>query len=266
MLFALSACQVDIAVDVTIEPDGTGVITVVATANAELVERVPTIADDLVLDDIAEAGWTVVGPAPTESGGLTVTFTHEFASADEATNLLRSLGPPFNEMAVQRGTAGDETTNQLSGLLGLPRGFDEFADDDLVAAVGSLPFEEEIAASGETPETSMAATVTAILPGVLVEEETNGTPTEEGTLEWVAPLDGTIAELRAVSKQAPSEGGVWARPLSIAALVALIAWVVFMTAFILFVFFARWRRSFKYRRRNRQRNHPTSREQPRTSV
>ncbi len=249
---ALAACQIDIAVDIAVEPDGTGTVTVVATADADLVRRVPGLAEDLVLDDVADAGWVITGPAPTEAGGLAVTFTHDFVSADEATNLLRSLGPPFNEIVLQRGTPNDETTNQLTGLLGLPGGFGDFADDDLIAAVGSLPFEDELAASGATPENSLAVRLTATMPGVVVDDDTNATIDDDGALSWIVPLDGSISELRAVTKQAPSEGGAWARPVSIAALVALLAWVAFMTLFIGFVFLARWRRAHKYRRRNRR--------------
>lgn len=254
----LAACQIDVAVDIVVEPDGTGTITVVATADADLARRVPTLAEDLVLDDVEEAGWVVTGPAPTATGGLEVTFAHDFASADEATNLLRSLGPPFNEMVLQRGMPDDETTNQLSGLLGLPGGFADFADDDLIAAIGSLPFEDELAASGATPANSMAVRLTATLPGEVVDEETNATIDDDGKLSWTVPLDGTIAELRAVTRQAPSEGGAWARPLSVAALVALIAWIAFMTLFIGFVFFARWNRAHRYRRRSR----PSKPDQP----
>ncbi len=248
---ALGACQIDVAVDVAVEPDGTGTVTVVATADAELVRRVPSLAEDLVLDDVRDAGWVVTGPAPTATGGLSVTFTHDFVSADEATNLLRSLGPPFNRMALQRGTPGDEITDQLSGLLGLPGGFADFADDDLIALVGAVPFDAELTASGATPENSMAVEFTASLPGTIVDEETNATVDDDGRLTWTVPLDGSIAELRAVSRQAPSEGGAWARPVSFAALVALIAWVSFMTLFIGYVFFARWRRARRYRRRHR---------------
>ena len=84
-------------------------------------------------------------------------------------------------------------------------------------------------------------------------EETNGTTVEDGSLEWIVPLDGSIAELRAQSLQAPANNAWWARPLSIVALVALVGWVVFMIAFIGYVAWARSRRA----RRHRQRPHPT---------
>jgi hypothetical protein len=249
-VLALSSCQLDIAVDIDVEPDGTGQLAVVTTADAELVEAVPGIADELVLDDVVAAGWNVEGPVATPDGGLVVTMTHDFVSAGEATNLLRSLGPPFNQVEVGRGTNGDVTTNQLEGRLGLPDGFRSFADDDLVAEVGAVPFAEEIEASGATPDESIAVTVEADLPGEIVEAETNGT-VGDGVIRWEVPTDGEILEWSARTEQAPSVSGSWARPLSIAALVALVAWIAFMGAFILFVFVARSRRAWRYKRRRR---------------
>lgn len=245
----LSACRVDVVVDVDVEPDGTGSMTVTATADAELVDRVPTIADDLVLDDVAAAGWTIEGPSPTPEGGLVVTFTHPFDGYQEATNLLRSLGPPFFNPQLGRGQVGDVTTNTLTGDFGLPNGFAEFADADLVGAVGAVPFAEEFAAEGITPATALSATVRARLPGEIVDDETNGTVLDDGRIEWVVPLEGQPLELSGRSQQEPSAGGSWARPLSVAALIALVAWVAFMTLFIGYVALARYRRARRYRRR-----------------
>ena len=238
-------------VDVVIEPDGTGTLSLVATADAEVVETVPTLADELVLDDAVSAGWVVDGPTPTDDGGLSVTMSHDFVSAQEATNLLNSIGPPFAQMVVARTTANEETTTRLEGLLGLPDGFASFADDDLVAAVGAMPFSEEIAASGASPETSMSAVLRAQLPGEIVQESTNATSVDGDVLEWTVPMDGEILTMRAESVQSPGDDRWWARPLSIAALVALIAWITFMVLFIGYVAFARWRKARRYKRRPR---------------
>lgn len=245
----LASCRLDVAVDLTMQPDGTGEISVVITADAALVADVPTIADELATDDIAEAGWVIEGPSPTPDGGLVVTLTHGFTSDQDATNLLNSLGPPFNQMAVSRSTSGDETTTRLDGLLGLPDGFASFADDDLVAAVGSLPFDDRIAASGATPETALGAVIRADLPGEIDDERTNGARLDDGRLEWVVPTDGSILEWQALTVQAPDDDRWWARPLSIGALVLLVGWVAFMTVFIGYVALARWRRARRYRRR-----------------
>jgi hypothetical protein len=239
---ALGACRLDVNVDMTVEPDGSGTLSVVATADAELIAKVPTIAEELATDDIVAAGWVVDGPTATPDGGLSITLTHDFVSDEEATNLLNSLGPPFNQMLLVRNTTGDDTTTRLSGLLGLSNGFDTFADEDLIAAVGSLPFADEIAASGATPESSMSVILRVALPGTIEADLTNGTQLEDDRLEWSAPLDGTILDLRAGSVQSPADDRWWARPLSIIALVALIAWVAFMTLFIGYVIWARWQR------------------------
>ncbi len=99
----------------------------------------------------------------------------------------------------------------------------------------------------------MGVTIGASLPGEIVPEETNGTTLDDGTLEWIVPLDGSIAEWRAQSVQAPANNAWWARPLSITALVILVAWVVFMIFFIGYVAWARSRRARRYRQSHRPR-------------
>lgn len=231
-----------------VEPDGTGTITVVVNADAELVEAVPTLAEELAFDDIVAAGWAVSGPTELPDGGLTMTLGHSFSSDDEATNLLNSLGPPFNDMSVTRNSTGEDATNRVSGLLGLPDGFDGFADEDLVAAVGSMPFADQIEANEATPESAIDAVIRVGLPGVVDTEGSNGTDLGDNLLEWSVPTGGEVLEMRAVSVQSPGDDRWWARPVSVVALVALVAWVSFMTIFILYVLWARWQRS---RRRSR---------------
>lgn len=248
----LAGCRIDLDVDMTVDADGTGTITLVATADAEVVAAVPTLADELATADIVAAGWTIDGPTTLPDGGLTITLRHEFSSDVEATNLLNSVGPPFNQMSMNRNSSGDDTTTQFSGLLGLPDGFESFADEDLIAAVGSVPFGEQIAASGATPESSINAVLRAGLPGQIAGDETNGTDVGDNRLEWFVPTDGSIVDARAVSVQSPGDDRWWARPLSIIALVALIAWVAFMTLFIGYVLWARWQRT-----RRRPRPRPT---------
>ena len=76
----------------TVEADGTGTITLVATADADVVAAVPTLADELATDDIVAAGWAIDGPTRLPDGGLTITLSHDFSSDVEATNLLDASG------------------------------------------------------------------------------------------------------------------------------------------------------------------------------
>lgn len=247
-VLTLAACRLDVTVDVVMEPDGTGVVVVEAVADAELVGMVPTLVDDLRLEDATANGWVAEGPVEAEDGSLTLTLSHEFSSHEELAAVLNSIGPPLTRMAAARTTEGDQTTNAINGEMVLADGFASFADAALLESVGGLPFAEEFEAAGTTPEESMSFTFRVSLPGELISAET-GTEVEGGVIERVAPLDGTSVNLYTATVQRPaSEGGAWAQPLATAAFVALAIWVVLSIAFITFVVVAR---NNKRRRRER---------------
>ena len=241
----LAGCRLDTDVELTIGADGTGELVVTAVADADVVAQAPGLSDSLQFTDAVAAGWVVEGPEATDDGGLTVTMRHPVTSAEDATNLLASLGPPFTDMRLERtvGDDGETTTSNLSGLFVLPSGFDSFADSDLLAAVGGTPFADELTASGATPTDSMSVTLRAELPGDV--EETTG-EADGGALVWDAPLDGSTAQVAATSVQRPPGGG-WATAMATIALVLLVVWIVAATVFIVSVARARARR----RRRRR---------------
>ena len=150
------------------------------------------------------------------------------SSAEEATNLLASLGPPFVDVRLTRTSDGDDTTTELTGQLVLENGFDSFADSDLLTAAGGTPFAADLAAT--TPEESMSVQLRTTLPGDI--EETTGTEVD-GVLEWSAPLDGSALDLTTRTVQRP--GPTWASVLSVTALVLLAVWVVLAAAFLVSV-------------------------------
>ena len=240
---ALTACRLDVTVSVDMAADGTGDVTLVATADAELVQHVPDLVDDLRFEDAIANGWTVDGPTGVEEGGLSITLTHEFRSPEELANVLNSIGPPLTDMkAARTPDAEQQTTNAIDGEMVLADGFATFADADLLQAVGGVPFAAEIDASGLTPAQAMSFTFRVALPGELISAET-GTEVAGGVIEWQAPLDGTRVDLyTATVQRPPGAGGAWAAPLSTAALVALVIWVVLAAGFIAFVAIARRRK------------------------
>jgi hypothetical protein len=243
-VWALAACRVDAVVEVVVDPDGTGTITITADADAELVAKVPGLADDLRFDDAVLAGWVVTGPTATTSGGLKVTLVHDFASPEEATNLLASIGSPIADPRLVRTTEGDETRTVLTGTLGATSGFEQFADSDLVAAIGGQPFANDIAESGATPSTALGIDLRVTLPGKVTDttgDETAGTSAGD-TVAWVVPLDGSTTSLETVSVQRPTAAAWWPRALATAALVVLIAWIVFVVVFLAWVTISRRRR------------------------
>jgi hypothetical protein len=249
----LSACRLDVAVEVVMEPDGTGVVTVDAIADAALVAQVPDLVDDLRFDDAVANGWVVDGPTEQANGSVLISLSHPFRSQEELATVLNSIGPPLADMQAARtpdvdddGDAGP-TTNAIDGRLVLPDGFASFADQDLVDAVGGLPFGEQITASGLTPDQAMSFVFRVDLPGELV--SSTGTEVGDGVIEWRAQLDGSEVGLFTSTVQRPAGvGDGWARPLATIAFVLLVVWLLVATAFIAFVVVARR----KQRRRREQ--------------
>lgn len=243
-VLVLSACRLEVVVTVDMEPDGTGLVTVEAVADAELVARVPDLVDDLRLTDAEANGWIVEGPVADDAGNLSITLSHTFASATELANVLNSIGPPLgagvDQVAAARtfDPATEQTTNAVRGTLVLPNGFETFADADLTAAVGGLPFGDDIAAAGLAPADAMSFTYRVSLPGELISSD--GVQIDDDTFEWRAPLDGSAASLDVQTVQRPAgSGNSWASPLATIALVLLVAWVLAAAAFIAFVAIAR---------------------------
>jgi len=218
---ALSACQLDVTVDIDMQADGTGEVVVVATVDADVVNQVRGLEGSLVLDDATAAGWVVEGPTATEGGGLTVTLRHPFASAAEAAVLVNSLGPPFQGITLDRVATEDEITTTLTGSLVLANGFDSFGDADLVAAAGATPFRAQLDAAGATPQENMSVELTLTTPG-----EIDGGDGVDGGVRWAAPLDGSSRELSATAVLGGDSGSSWAGPVATGALVLLAVWLV----------------------------------------
>lgn len=251
-LLVLGGCRLDLHVDVAMQPDGTGTVTVRATADAELLDRVPGVLDGLRFEDAVARGWEVGEPVLDADGAATLTLSHPFHSDVELANLLSSIGPPLTNVQVARTLGTGDTEGHVSnGVLVdlvLPDGFASFSDSELDAAVGGMPFADDLAAAGVTPEQAMSLTLRVELPGEVVSAPT-GTEISPGVVEWQAPMDGSTTEVRFTTVQRPAEAGnSWAGPLATVALVALVAWVIVSVAFIAFVVVAR-------RKRQRRREH-----------
>ena len=190
----------------------------------------------------------VEGPTTTEDGGLTVTLRHPVTSAEEATNLLASLGPPFAEHAPR--------TDHVGGR----RGHDGRAVRSVDAA-GRLRLLRRLrprrrgrwqpvrrrprGGRGDACRDRCRWCSEPTCPGRWRRRPDARTTTP---LVWEAPLDGTATAVTARTVQRPSSGG-WAGVVSTIALVLLVLWIVASAAFIVSVARARSRRARARRRR-----------------
>ncbi len=238
--FALASCKVDTSVEVAVQPDGSGTITLTAVADAEVVTQAPGLADDLRFDDAIAAGWTVEGPTETAVGGLSVIVRHDFLTVEEATALLQSLnGPdgPLHDIAIGRTVTPDDITTTISGTIRVANGLDAFADPDVLSAIGGSPYANDLAAANLRPADVVTFTFTADLPGNPTTPATGSAG--ESALTWSVPLDGTTADLATTSVLAQgAQSSAWSTVATIA-LIALVAWLVVAVGFISFVAKAR---------------------------
>ncbi len=235
-----AGCRVDVAVDVVMREDGSGMVTVTAIADAEVVQKSPNLTAELRLDDVRAAGWSVVGPTPTPTGGLQVVLTHRFETPEQGNELLAQIGGtngPLVGVVLDKSESGSTTTYTLNGSLQVTGGLDAFSDAELGAAVGATPYASQVAAANLRPDQAVGITFSATLPGTL----DTTTATNRRALKWEVPFDDVAVDLATKSaiKGATNE---WASPVARAAQIAMFAWIGLAVIFIAYVLWARRRR------------------------
>lgn len=205
----LSACRVDIRVDVTADDTGAGTIVVTVDLDAELVALVPGLADDLRVDDLITSGWVIEGPTPINSGGLRVILLYVFESPAEATAAMRQIsGPngPLLNPELKRTIAGRTVSTTLDATLQFVGGIEAFSDPTLSATLGTAPWASTAEKFGVDPQQSVAVTLVAHLPGAI--KKSTGTEADGGVI-WTAPTDGTAVAVVIGTAESKVDGGFW---------------------------------------------------------
>ena len=90
LLVFASACRVDTTVDIRVEEDGSGVVTVSIDADTEAVELLVDDPADLRFDDLEAAGWTLDGP-DVDDGGITLAASKPFLSPEDLPTVLDEI-------------------------------------------------------------------------------------------------------------------------------------------------------------------------------
>lgn len=223
---ALAGCRLDVHVTTTVAVDGSGTVTVEATADDGLLDQVPDLLADLRLDDLAAAGWTVEGPTATSEDGASVRLTKPFRTPAEATAALQELnGPqgPLRDLQVGRTERFAEVETTFEGAVHLEGGLEAFADTALAELLGDVPLGDVVTVPLDQ---GLQLVVTAVLPGDLV--ATTGTQLDAGTARWDPPLaDGAVTVLEATAVER-DEGARSARRNQRLATAALVLWAAAM--------------------------------------
>ena len=227
MVLVATSCQATAAVDLQIEPNGQGTVSVVVTADQDMVAAAPGLAESLSLSDAQAAGWQVSPVAPDAQGRLQVRVWHDFDTPDEANLLLGQLSGtegPFRGLKITRDRDGGRSTWTLDGTLELVNGLSSLADAGLIQLAQAAPFQQDLAASGMTLDQTFLVTFRVTMPGTI--DSTTGVQ-DISTVQWTAPLDGSAVEVTTQSTHESRLGAV-AGPLAPALLWLAGGWLVAM--------------------------------------
>ena len=230
MVLVATSCQATAAVDLQIEPNGQGTLSLVVTADQDMVAAAPGLAESLSLSDAQAAGWQVSPVAPDEQGRLQVRLWHDFDTPEEANLLLGQLSGtdgPFRGLRVARERDGGRSTWTLDGTLELVNGLSSLADAGLIQLAQAAPFQQDLAASGMTLDQVFLVTFRVTMPGTI--DSTTGVQ-DVSTVQWTAPLDGSAVEVTTTSTHESRLGAV-AGPLAPALLWLAGGWLVAMLLF-----------------------------------
>ena len=89
-----TACQVTIAVGVDAKQNGSGVVRAGVGLDDDALHQIPDLAQQLRVDDLKKAGWTVVGPRKESDNHTWVRATKAFANPAGAANAMNELNGP----------------------------------------------------------------------------------------------------------------------------------------------------------------------------
>jgi hypothetical protein len=234
-----TGCRTDVLVRLDVDEDGSGTVSVGVGLDDEAAGRIPDLADQLRVDDLEQAGWTVAGPAEEDDGRTWVRASKPYASPEEASAVLSEVAGadgPFRAFTVARERSLARTELSVEGTVDLSGGLDAFSDPALAERLGGLPFGQELSdLLGDTaPGDAVKVTVAVGLPGDV--QAGGATDQAPGVAVWDVPLGGRPVTVSATGSELRTATVAW---LAVAALAAL-ALVVVLAARV--VAGARYRR------------------------
>jgi hypothetical protein len=139
----LSGCKIDTSVTVDMHDDGSGVVNVRATLDAEAVAETEVgggkLEDRVRLGDLSAAGWKVSPWVRSGSGTAQIELSKPFSSPDQVAGIIAEVsGPngPVKDVEATRDHGAASTSYSVTGAIDLGAiGTGVTADPDLVAAL-----------------------------------------------------------------------------------------------------------------------------------
>ena len=197
-----TGCQVTTAVGVDAKADGSGTVRVAVGLDKAAAGRVPNLARELEVDDLVEAGWTIVGPRKEDDGRTWIRASKPFDDPDDAKRVIEEIsgeGGPFADFRLTRKRSFLRTETTFTGRVDLTAGIEAFGDDQLRERLGGSSIgvdpEELSERIGTVLNRLFTFKVAARLPG---DVESNAPVEADGGAEW-RPVLGEEVTLRATA-------------------------------------------------------------------
>lgn len=135
----ITGCQLTTAVGVDANRDGSGTIRVAVGLDADAARRVPSLKDDLKVDDLRKAGWAIVGPRKEDDGRTWIRASKPFADPQQATAVVAQISGkngPFRDFHLARSRSFLTTKTSFRGTVDLRGGLEAFGDQQLRDRLG----------------------------------------------------------------------------------------------------------------------------------
>jgi hypothetical protein len=204
----VSACRLEVDVNVDLAADGSGAVEVVVGLDADAVERIGgDLSAVLEVEDLTDAGWVVDGPTEESDGYTRVRIRHPFADPGEAADVFDQIAGedgPFQDFAVTRERSFAETRYGFTGRVDFAGGLEAFGDEGLAAELDGQPLgqsvEEIEEQLGDSLSRLIQVRVRVRLPGDVTSNATtkadNGAVWQVGFGEGAVDLDASSTERR----------------------------------------------------------------------
>ncbi|MGI8684689.1 MAG: hypothetical protein ACR2MO_06315 [Acidimicrobiales bacterium] len=199
LVLLLTGCRADLSVEIEGTARGAGHVRATVTLDKEAAAQVPDLAQQLRVDDLEAAGWTVDGPspAPGEAGGVTLRVTKPFTTPEGAARAIEELsgaGGPFSTLRLTRERGFWKTKTSLTGTVDLTAGLGAFGDAALTETLGAPNLGLDPAAVERELGKPLAEAVHVELIGRLPGTVTSNAPSSrDGAGAWPVVLGATSA-------------------------------------------------------------------------
>lgn len=143
LVLVVTGCRMQVAVDIAVDEDGGGMVTVGVGLDDDALDRVGDLRRQVRVDDLVSAGWEVSDPQKDLDGLTWIRARKPFRDPAEATAVLGELTGPdgaFRDFTVSRDDGLLGTTYRVKGTVDLTAGPQAFSDAELAAALGGDPF------------------------------------------------------------------------------------------------------------------------------